>query len=114
MSGQLANEYIGIGFFLRRRTTLKSCFFSAIWACAYNGIRGNLANVIKALKTRSGKYVILAAIIGGPVGMTGYMLSINNMGAAIGAVASAIFPAIGAVLAYFFLKEKCSGTDGFS
>ena len=78
-------------------------FFSAIWACAYNGIRGNLANVIKALKTRSGKYVILAAIIGGPVGMTGYVLSINNMGAAIG---SAIFPAIGAVLAYFFLKEK--------
>ena len=81
-------------------------FFSAIWACAYNGIRGNLANVIKALKTRSGKYVILAAIIGGPVGMTGYVLSINNMGSAIGAVASAIFPAIGAVLAYFFLKEK--------
>ena len=81
-------------------------FFSAIWACAYNGIRGNLANVIKALKTKSGKYVILAAIIGGPVGMTGYVLSINNMGPAIGAVASAIFPAIGAVLAYFFLREK--------
>ena len=81
-------------------------FFSAIWACAYNGIRGNLANVLKALKTKSGKFVILAAIIGGPVGMTGYVLSINNMGAAIGAVASAIFPAIGAVLAYFFLKEK--------
>lgn len=81
-------------------------FFSAIWACAYNGVRGNLANVLKALKTRSGTYVILAAIIGGPVGMTGYVLSINNMGAAIGAVASAIFPAIGAVLAYFFLKEK--------
>lgn len=81
-------------------------FFSAIWACAYNGIRGNLANVVKALKTKSGKFVILAAIIGGPVGMTGYVLSINNMGAAIGAVASAIFPAIGAVLAYFFLKEK--------
>ena len=81
-------------------------FFSAIWACAYNGIRGNLANVIKALKTKSGKFVILAAIIGGPVGMTGYVLSINNMGAAIGAVASAVFPAIGAVLAYFFLKEK--------
>lgn len=81
-------------------------FFSAIWACVYNGIRGNLANVIRALKTKSGKFVILAAIIGGPVGMTGYVLSINNMGASIGAVASAIFPAIGAVLAYFFLKEK--------
>lgn len=80
--------------------------FSAIWACAYNGVRGNLKNVVRALKTRSGKFVILAAVIGGPVGMTGYVLSINNMGASVGAVASAIFPAIGAVLAYIFLKEK--------
>ena len=38
--------------------------------------------------------------------MTGYVLSVANMGASIGAVASAIFPAIGAVLAYIFLKEK--------
>ena len=50
--------------------------------------------------------MILAALIGGPVGMTGYVLSVAYMGASIGAVASAIFPAIGAVLAYFFLKEK--------
>lgn len=80
--------------------------FSAIWACIYNGLRGNLRKVCNALKTKSGKFVVLAAIIGGPVGMTGYVLAINHMGASIGAVASAIFPAIGAVLAYFFLKEK--------
>ena len=80
--------------------------FSAIWSCLLNGIRGKLPNVVKALKTKSGKFVILAAVIGGPVGMTGYVLSVANMGASIGAVASAIFPAIGAVLAYFFLKEK--------
>lgn len=82
--------------------------FSAIWSCVYNGVRGNLPNVVKALKTKSGKFVALAAVIGGPVGMTGYVLSVANMGASIGAVASAIFPAIGAVLAYFFLKEKMS------
>lgn len=82
--------------------------FSAIWACLYNGVRGNLPNVGKALKTKSGKFVALAAIIGGPVGMTGYVLSVANMGASIGAVASAVFPAIGAVLAYIFLKEKMS------
>ena len=82
--------------------------FSAVWSCIYNGVRGNLGGVIKALKTKSGKYVSLAAVIGGPVGMTGYVLSVANMGASIGAVASAIFPAIGAVLAYFFLKEKMS------
>ena len=80
--------------------------FSAIWACLYNGVRGNLPQLWKALKTKGGKFVALAAVIGGPVGMTGYVLSVNNMGASIGAVASAIFPAIGAVLAYFFLKEE--------
>ena len=79
---------------------------SAIWACIYNGVRGKIPDVVKALKTRSGKLVSLAAVIGGPVGMTGYVLSVNYMGASIGAVASAIFPAIGAVLAYFFLKEE--------
>ncbi len=80
--------------------------FSAIWACIYNGVRGKLPAFVRALKTKSGKFVILAAVIGGPVGMTGYVLSVANMGASIGAVASAIFPAIGAVLAYLFLKEK--------
>ncbi len=79
---------------------------SAIWACIYNTFRGQLPDVLKALKTKSGKFVMLAGIIGGPVGMTGYIMSINYMGASIGAVASAVFPAIGAVLAYIFLKEE--------
>lgn len=79
---------------------------SAIWACIYNGVRGNLKKVWKALCTKSGKWVVVAAVIGGPVGMTGYVMAVNYMGASIGAVASAIFPAIGSVLAYIFLKEK--------
>lgn len=79
---------------------------SAIFATVYNAVRGNLKNVWRALKTKSGKFVILAAVIGGPVGMTGYVLAVNYMGASIGAVASAIFPAIGSILAYIFLKER--------
>ncbi len=81
-------------------------FFSAVFSAIYNGVRGNLGAVWRALKTRSGKFVVLAAIIGGPVGMTGYVMAIKCMGASVGAVASAIFPAIGSVLAYIFLKEK--------
>ena len=79
---------------------------SAIWALGYNGVRGKLKAVWRALMTKSGKWVVVAAIIGGPIGMTGYVLTVNYMGAAIGAIASAIFPAIGSVLAFFFLKEK--------
>ncbi|MDO5138111.1 MAG: DMT family transporter [Oscillospiraceae bacterium] len=81
-------------------------FASAIWAAIYNGARGNLKDVWEAAKTPSGRGVALGAIIGGPIGMTGYVLAINYMGASIGAIASAIFPAIGAILSYFFLKEK--------
>ncbi len=79
---------------------------SAVWSFIYNGVRGNLGNVWKAFKTKSGKWVVAAAVIGGPIGMTGYVMAVNYMGASIGAVASAIFPAIGSVLAYLFLKEK--------
>ena len=49
---------------------------------------------------------MLAAVIGGPVGMTGYVLAIHAMGSSVGAVASAAYPAVGAVLAFLFLKEK--------
>lgn len=81
-------------------------FFSAIFATIYNAIRGQFKNVFKALCTKDGMWVAIAAAIGGPIGMTGYVMCVNYMGASVGAVASAIFPAIGAVLAYFFLKEK--------
>ncbi len=79
---------------------------SALWICVFNGARGKLGEVFSALKTKGGRLVALAAVIGGPVGMTGYVMTVNYMGASVGAVASAVFPAIGTVLAFFFLKEK--------
>ena len=51
-------------------------------------------------------WIVLAAAIGGPVGMTGYVLAVKFMGPALGAVACAIFPAAGAVLAYLILGEQ--------
>ena len=81
--------------------------FSALFAWIYNGARGKLGSVFKALfKTKSGKWVVIAAVIVGPVGMTGYVMAVTYMGASIAAIASAVFPAIGSVLAYIFLKEK--------
>ncbi|MBQ4289622.1 MAG: DMT family transporter [Clostridia bacterium] len=81
--------------------------FSAVFSWLYNGVRGNLGNVFRALfRTKSGKWVVFAAIIGGPIGMTGYVMAVTYMGASIAAIASAIFPAVGSILAYLFLKEK--------
>lgn len=80
--------------------------FSALFMFIYNAIKGNLKHVCGVLKTKSFKWLVLASAIGGPIGMTGYVLAVNNMGASVGAVASAIYPAIGTVLAFLFLKEN--------
>lgn len=80
--------------------------FSAIFAILYNLVCGNGRQLIAVFKTPDVKWLILSSAIGGPVGMTGYVLAVNNMGASVGAVASAVYPAIGTVLAFVFLKEK--------
>ncbi|MBR6766061.1 MAG: DMT family transporter [Clostridia bacterium] len=80
--------------------------FSAIIMFIYNAGKGSLKNVFGVLKAKSFKWLVLASCIGGPIGMTGYVLAVNNMGASVGAVASAVYPAIGTVLAYVFLKER--------
>ena len=59
-----------------------------------------------ALKTRSGKVVMLGALLGGPIGMSGYVIAINNIGPAYTAMISAFYPAFGALMAMLFLKEK--------
>ena len=63
---------------------------------------------LAALKTRSGLVVIAGALLGGPIGMTGYVIAINNIGAAYTAIISAFYPALGAFLSYVLLKEKMS------
>ena len=81
-------------------------FFSAIFMWAYNTLKGNLKNVLAVFKKPCFKWLVLASTVGGPIGMTGYVMAVNYMGASVGAVASAVYPAIGSVLAYVFLKEK--------
>lgn len=81
-------------------------FFSSVWMLILMGIKKEYKNVLKALKSRSGKFIVIAALIGGPLGMTGYVLSIKYIGAAYTAIISALFPAVGALFSYIFLKEK--------
>lgn len=78
----------------------------AIWLAIYMGVRGRLKDTLAALKTRSGLVVIAGALLGGPIGMTGYVIAINNIGAAYTAIISAFYPALGAFLSYVLLKEK--------
>ena len=80
--------------------------FSAVYMLLYNIVRGNAKALFAVCKKKTVLWLILSSAIGGPVGMTGYVMAVRYMGASVGAVASAIYPAIGAVLACLFLKER--------
>ncbi len=78
----------------------------ALWLFGYMGARCRLRDTLAALKTRSGKVVMLGALLGGPLGMTGYVVAINNIGAGYTAIISAFYPAFGALMAFLVLKER--------
>lgn len=80
--------------------------FCALWLFLYMAVRHRLKDTLAALKTRSGKVVMLGALLGGPVGMTGYVTAINNIGAGYTAIISSFYPAFGTVMAVLLLKEK--------
>lgn len=79
--------------------------FCALWMFLYMGARRRLKDTWNALKRRGGKVCILAACLGGPLGMGGYAIAISNIGPATTAIISSFYPALGAVLATIFLKE---------
>lgn len=79
---------------------------SALILLAYMAARGRLSDTLDALRTRSGKVVVLGALLGGPVGMSGYLVAINNIGPAYTAIISTFYPAVGVLLAFALLKER--------
>lgn len=80
--------------------------FSSIWMAIYMMFKKQIGKTIKAAKTRSGRFIMLGAILGGPVGMTGYLLAIKYIGPAYTAIISSLYPAVGAFFSFIFLKEK--------
>ena len=80
--------------------------FCAIWLFIIMGIKHRLKDTLRALKTKSALVVALGALLGGPIGMTGYVLAINNIGPAYTAIISAFYPALGAFLSFVILKER--------
>lgn len=96
---------------------LVSTFFhdslSSLWMMIYMAIRGQLKISFKKLATRSGRFVVLGALLGGPVGMTFYFLSVQYLGASLSASISAVYPAIGAFFAFLILKDKLTIKNWF-
>ena len=87
--------------------------FSAIWMMMLLGIKGELKTALGKLKTKPGRIVILAGILGGPIGMTFYVLSLQNIGASYTAVISSVYPAVGALFAFLILKDRLRISNWF-
>jgi len=79
---------------------------SAILMFIYNAFRRKLGMTWKLLRTKTGLLVVVAAVIGAPLGMTGFVFAINQIGAAYTTAITAFFPAYGALIAHIFLKER--------
>ena len=88
-------------------------FSSAFWMTLLSIIRKDFFNTLRLLYSRSGRFVSLAAIFGGPIGMMAYMFAIGNIGASYTASISAMYPAAGAFFSYIFLKIKLSKKGWF-
>jgi len=50
--------------------------------------------------------VLLSSLLGGPVGMSAYVAAVHYAGPALASAVSALFPAVGALLAWVLLKER--------
>ena len=72
----------------------------AVILVVYMALRGRLRDTVKALRTRPGKSVIAAALLGGPIGMSGYLIAIDNIGPGLTAIISTFYlVALGAIVA---------------
>lgn len=69
-------------------------------------VTGRFNAVIRDIKKAKSKYIWLGSLLGGPIGMCSFILSIEYAGPTITAIISSIYPAVGLFFSYIFLKEK--------
>lgn len=70
--------------------------------------RGKVKEYIRVIRTKPGKFIMLASVFGGPLAMSGYYAGMYLAGPFYAMAITAIYPAVGAILSRIFLKEKIS------
>jgi drug/metabolite transporter (DMT)-like permease len=79
---------------------------SCLWMLLFDASTGRLERLRRLFASRRGMVIWLAALFGGPLAMSGYVYGIRFAGAAYTLAISATFPAVGALLAAVFLRER--------
>jgi len=78
---------------------------AGLWLLIYNGWAGRFQEIIRSLKTVPGLMVCLAALLGGPVANSGYLLGISMAGPAYALTITALYPVVGSIFSRIFLKQ---------
>ena len=101
-------DYMVLFFYVAAGLTLAFLhdFFAALWVGGFNTMKGKFKEYARSLSTTPGKMVCVAAIFGGPIAMSGYLLGVTFAGAVYSLPITASYPAVAAVLATIFLKER--------
>ncbi len=78
---------------------------SAIWCMGIAAAKGKLVDFFRTLNTKPGKVMIMAALVGGPISSTAYVVALQMAGSIVIPI-TALCPAIGAILARILFKQK--------
>ncbi len=78
---------------------------SAVWAIAIALYRGRFSDFLRCIKTKPGLVMVSAAIIGGPLASTAYVVGLQKAGSIVVPI-SALCPAVGAILGRFMFKQE--------
>lgn len=81
-------------------------FCALLLISSMNYGRGRLAEVGRSLLSKPGRFVIAGAVFGSLLGMGGYMTALQLAGPAYVLPITSLYPALAAVLAVIFLKER--------
>lgn len=78
---------------------------SAVWALIMAAVRGKLGDFFRCLNTKPGKMIMMAALMGGPIANSAYVIGLAVAGSIVSPI-SALCPAIGAILGRVLYKQK--------
>lgn len=78
------------------------------------GATKNIQNLVIDIRSKGSKLIALAALLGGPIGLSAYILAIYFLGPFLVCVITSLYPAIGTVLANICLGERRKGYQWIS
>ncbi|WP_035293939.1 MULTISPECIES: membrane protein [Clostridiaceae] len=85
---------------------------SAVWAILYSLVKGKFGDFLRCINSAPGRVMILAALIGGPIAGTAYVIALQMAGSIVVPI-SALCPAIAAILGRVLYKQELNKRMAF-